>query len=186
MSKLPSLFIALGLTLPLAVSYAGEVKSIKDSHTSKGAVVEMTSGSTTDKANNSVLSPLNAPFKHPFQYVGMPITKAAKVTDGIPNKVGNIIINSERAEMLLEADGNSISYVDVELMQTAPCSLTKAFDSKTVLNLLSINPAELEQVGEQRHFHTYSDHKRKLKVSVSCQHDGAPLSVGFSSKYYGK
>lgn len=186
MSKLPTLFIALGLTLQFGDSYAGEAGSIQNTGTPSGAVVDKTSGSTTDRVNNSLLSPLNAPFKHPFQYVGMPITKAAKATGGIPNKVGNIIIDSERAKMLLEANGNSVSYVAVELQQTAPCSLTRAFDSNTVLNLLSINPAELEKVREQTHFHTYYDHKRKLKVSISCEYDGAPLSAGFSSKYYGK
>jgi hypothetical protein len=87
--------------------------------------------------------------------------------------------------MLLEANENVISYVDVGLKQTAPCSLTRAFDSEPVLGALGISPAELDFVRKQTHFHTYYDHKRKLKVSVSCQYNGGPLSVGFSSKYYG-
>jgi hypothetical protein len=100
--------------------------------------------------------------------------------------VGNIIIDSAQAHMLLDATGEGISYVDVELKQTAPCSQTTAFDSEPVLGALSINPSELEFARKQTHFHTYYDHKRKVKVGVRCLYDGAPLSVGLSSKYYGK
>jgi hypothetical protein len=150
-----------------------------------GTVVEKTLGTASDKAIKAGLSPLRAPFHRPFQYIGMPIAKAAKATGGTPNAVGNIIIDSEQAHMLLEAEGNFISYVDVALKHTAPCSLTRAFDSEPVLGVLSINPSELDFARKQTHFHTYYDHKRKLKVSVSCQDNGGPLSVGFSSKYYG-
>jgi hypothetical protein len=87
--------------------------------------------------------------------------------------------------MVLEVEGNFISYVDVEIKKTAPWSQSRPFDSEQILGVLSINPSELELVHKQTHFHTYYDHKRKLKVSISCQYEGAPLSVGFSSKYYG-
>ncbi|WP_292783499.1 hypothetical protein [Nostoc sp. NMS9] len=115
----------------------------------------------------------------------MSITEAAKAVGGKPNEVGNIIIDSEQSHMVLEAEGNFISYVDVEIKKTAPWSQSCPFDSEQILGVLSINPSELELVRKQTHFHTYYDHKRKLKVSISCQYEGAPLSVGFSSKYYG-
>jgi len=54
-----------------------------------------------------------------------------------------------------------------------------------VLGSLSINPSELDLVRMKTHFHTYYDHKKQLQISVACQYDGAPLLVGFSSKYYG-
>jgi hypothetical protein len=114
----------------------------------------------------------------------MSIAEAAKAVGGEPNKVGNIIIDSEQSHMLLEAEGNFINYVDVELKKTAPWSPSRPFDSEAILGVLSINPSELELVRKQTHFHTYYDHKRKLKIGVSCQYEGAPLSVGFSSKYY--
>lgn len=87
--------------------------------------------------------------------------------------------------MLLEAEGNFISFVEVELKKTSPCSQSVSFDPEPILGALSINPSELEFVRKQTHVHVYYDHKRKLKVSVSCEYDGAPLSVSFSSKYYG-
>jgi hypothetical protein len=128
---------------------------------------------------------LSSPFHRPFQYMGMSIADAARAVGGKPNKVGNIIIDSEQAHMLLEAEGNFINYVDIELKKTAPWSLSRPFDSEAILGVLSINPSELELARKQTHFHTYYDHKRKLKIGVSCQYDGAPLSVEFSSKYYG-
>ncbi|HYW19262.1 MAG TPA: DUF4365 domain-containing protein [Nodularia sp. (in: cyanobacteria)] len=130
------------------------------------------------------LNVLNAPFHRPFQYIGMSIAEAAKAVGGEKNEVGNVIIDSQQAHMLLEAEGNFINYVDVELKKTAPWSQSHPFDSEVILGVLSINPSELELVRKQTHFHTYYDHKRKLKIGISCQYEGAPLSVGFSSKYY--
>jgi hypothetical protein len=149
-------------------------------------VVEKTPGTASPKAIKVGVSLLKAPFRRPFQYIGMSIANAAKASGGTPNAVGNIIIDSDQAHMLLEAAGGGISYVDVELKQTAPCSQTTAFDSEPVLGALSMNPSELEFARKQTHFHTYYDHKRKLKIGVRCLYDGAPLSVGLSSKYYGK
>jgi hypothetical protein len=48
---------------------------------------------------------LSSPFHRPFQYMGMSIADAARAVGGKPNKVGNIIIDSEQAHMLLEAEG---------------------------------------------------------------------------------
>jgi hypothetical protein len=141
---------------------------------------------TTDKATKAGVSPLKAPFSRPFQYIGMSTANAARASGGTPNTGGNIVIDSAQAHMLLEATGGVITYVDVELKQTAPCSQTTAFDSEPVLGALSMNQSELELARKQTHFHTYYDHKRKLKVGVRCLDDGAPLSVGLSSKYYGK
>uniref|UniRef100_B8HQB9 DUF4365 domain-containing protein n=1 Tax=Cyanothece sp. (strain PCC 7425 / ATCC 29141) TaxID=395961 RepID=B8HQB9_CYAP4 len=138
-----------------------------------------------NRAIDMGLNILNAPFHRPFQYIGMTIAQAAKVVGGTPNEVGNIIIDSENAHMVLEAEGNFVNFVNINLKKTAPCSLSCSFDSKPILGALSINPSELELVRQQIHFHTYYDHKRKLKVSVSCLYEGAPLSVGFSTKYYG-
>jgi hypothetical protein len=151
-----------------------------------GSAPGKTPNAAHDKAIKAGLSPLQAPFHHPFQYVGMSVAKAAKVTGGTPNAVKNIVIDSDLGHMLLEATGNSISYVDVELKQTKPCSLTRGFDSEPALGVLGISPSELDFARRQTHNHVYYDHKRKLKVSVTCDGDGEPLRVGFSSKYYGK
>lgn len=142
-------------------------------------------GQALDKAWNKALPMLNRPFHRPFQYMGMAIQNAVRVTGGTPNDVGNIILDTEECHMLLEAEGNFINYVDVELKRTAPHRQDQEFDSEMVLGALSVNPSELELVCRKTHVHTYYDHKKRLKVSVSCLYDGAPLSVGFSSKYYG-
>ncbi|MEL6765142.1 MAG: toll/interleukin-1 receptor domain-containing protein, partial [Cyanobacteria bacterium J06607_6] len=74
----------------------------------------------------------------------------------------------------------------VEIKRTAPHCQGQEFDSESILGALSIGLSELELVRKKTHFHTYYDHRKRLKVSVSCQYDGAPISVGFSSKYYGQ
>ncbi|MGB3534071.1 MAG: DUF4365 domain-containing protein [Microcoleaceae cyanobacterium] len=144
----------------------------------------LTLSDAISRASDLGLNILNAPFHRPFQYIGMSIANAAQAVGGNPNKVGNIMIDSDQCYMVLEAEGNFINYVDIELKKTTPWSLSRPFDSEAILGVLSINPSELELARKQTHFHTYYDHKRQLKISISCQYEGAPLSVGFSSKYY--
>lgn len=138
-------------------------------------------GGALDKA--LVILPM--PFHRPFQFMGMTIQDAARATGGTPNDVGNIILDTDECHMCLEAEGNFISYIDVELKRTAPHQQNQGFDSEAILGALSISPSELELVGKKTHIHTYYDHRKRLKISVSCQYNGAPLSVGFSGKYYG-
>jgi hypothetical protein len=142
-------------------------------------------GYATDKAWSLGMPMLSKPFYRPFQYLGMSVESAAKAVGMTPNPVGNIIIDTDDCCMLLEAEGNFISYIDIELKQTAPHYQNIDFDSEAVLGALSINPTELDLVRKKTHYHTYYDHRKRLKISVACIYDGGPLSVGFSSKYYG-
>lgn len=143
-------------------------------------------GTAIDKAVSYNLPLMSSPFHRPFQYMGMSVEKAEKAVGAQANDVGNIIVENPECKMLLEAEGNFISYVDVELKRTAPRSQSTEFDSESILGALSIGLSELELVRKQTHFHTYYDHRKRLKIGVSCQYDGAPISVGFSSKYYGQ
>lgn len=108
-------------------------------------------GHAVDKALAHALPLLTKPFHRPFQYMGMSIREAAEAVGGIPNPVGNIVVETDECHMLLEAEGNAVNYVDVELKRTAPHSLSQEFDSEAVLGALSINPAELELVRRQTH-----------------------------------
>jgi hypothetical protein len=142
-------------------------------------------GTALNKTFFKSLPLMSKPFHRPFQYMGMPIHKAESEVGVEANAVGNIIVESDDCRMLLEAEGNFISYVEVDLKPTAPHSQNQEFDSETILGALSIGLTELDLERKQTHYHTYYDHRRKLKVSVSCLYDGAPLTVAFSSKYYG-
>lgn len=139
-----------------------------------------------DKAISYNLRLMSRPFYRPFQYMGMPIQRAEESIGVKSNNVGNIIVENEECRMLLEAEGNFINYIDVEIKRTAPHDQDQEFDSESILGALSIGLSELELVRKKTHYHTYYDHRKRLKVSVSCQYDGAPISVGFSSKYYGQ
>jgi hypothetical protein len=144
-----------------------------------------TLGEAIDRAFILNLHVLSKPFHRPFQYIGLSVSDAAAAVGHAPNNVGNIIIDTEDFHMVLEAEGNFISYVDVELKKTAPCYQSQEFDSEPVLGALSISPDELDLVRKQTHSHTYYDHRKRLKINVSYLYDGGPLSVGFSTKYYG-
>ena len=152
-------------------------------------VFEATSNSTLsqaiDGAINLNLHLFSKPFHRPFQYVGMTVPAAAKEAGHAPNAIGNIIIDNDECHMLLEAEGNFITYVEVDLKKTAPFYMTQEFDSEPILGAFSINPAELDLKQKQTHCHTYYDHGKKLKITVSCIDDGGPLSLGIGSKYYG-
>lgn len=142
-------------------------------------------GTAIDKATLYNLPIMHTPFHRPFQYMGMTISQAENSVKEKSNNVGNIIIDSNECHMLLEAEGNFITYVQVELKRTQPHYMSQRFDSEPILGALSISLSELELIKSQIHCHTYYDHRKKLKISVFCSYDEGPLTVGFSSKYYG-
>lgn len=143
-------------------------------------------GGAVDKAWSSYSLPIySKPFHRPFQYMGMAVPKAAELVSAAPNAVGNIVIETDEVRMLLEAEGSYVSFVDVDLKKSAPQSMTRGFDPEIALGALSINPSELERARSKPHCHTYYDHRKKLRISVMCHEEGGPLSVSFSSKYYG-
>lgn len=142
-------------------------------------------GMATDKAWNRSIPVLSKPFHRPLQYIGMTIQEAAREVGAQPNSVGNIVIETDDCLLLLEAEGNFVQYVDLTLKFTGPHTQAQGFDSEAILGAVSISPAELELVRKASHYHAYYDHAKKMKIGVSCQYDGAPLSIGFSRKYYG-
>jgi len=143
-------------------------------------------GTAVDKAISYNLPLMSSPFHRPFQYIGMSIENAEKAVGAQANDVGNIIVENSECKMLLEAEGNFINCIVVDLKRTAPHNQAIEFDSESILGALSIGLSELELIRKQTHFHTYYDHRKRLKIGVSCQYNGAPISVGFSAKYYGQ
>ena len=59
----------------------------------------LTLAGAIDRAVDSGLHVLSAPFHRPFQYMGLSIAQAAKAVGGEPNEVGSIIIDSEQSHM---------------------------------------------------------------------------------------
>jgi hypothetical protein len=115
----------------------------------------------------------------------MNVADAAKEVGQAPNEGGNIVVDTDDCHMLLEAEGNFITYAEVELKRIGLCSQNQEFDSEAILGALSINPGELDLVRKKAHAHTYYDHRKKLQIIAGCMYDGGPISVGFSTKYYG-
>lgn len=140
---------------------------------------------TLNQTYNVGLPIFSKPFHRPFQYLGMAIGDAAAATGGQLNEAGNIIIDTDQCHMCLTAEGNFVVFVDIEIKQTAPHYQNKSFDPFPILGTVSINPSELDFVRSKTHYHYFDDHSRKIRVSVSCLYDEAPISIGFGKKYYG-
>jgi hypothetical protein len=170
-------------------------KALKDLVQSMGIVFRSSavSGDTTaknlgtaiDKAIAFNLPMFSAPFHRPFQYLGMNADETAKKLNSERNEGGNIVVENDECRFYLEAEGNFISYAEIDIKATAPFFQSKPFDPEPMLGSLSINPNELDLIKSQTHCHTYYDHRKKLKINVMCVHDGGPISVSFGSKYYG-
>ncbi|EEH8291257.1 toll/interleukin-1 receptor domain-containing protein [Salmonella enterica] len=142
-------------------------------------------GTALDKASHANIPIMCKPFHRPFQYMGMQVPQAEKIFECKGNEVGSIFVEDDDCRMHLCAEGNYISFVEVDFKKTIPHYRNQEFDSEIFLGALSIGLSELELVGKKTHSHTYYDHRRKLKINVICLYDEAPITVSFSSKYYG-
>lgn len=142
-------------------------------------------GTVLDKAINFNLPMFSVPFHRPFQYLGMSVDEVATNLSVQRNEGGNIVIDNDDCHLFLETEGSFVSYVVIEIKATTPFFQSQKFDPEPMLGSLSINPNELDLVRSQTHCHTYYDHRKKLKINVMCAYDNGPISVCFSSKYYG-
>ncbi|WP_417661034.1 toll/interleukin-1 receptor domain-containing protein [Pseudomonas sp.] len=141
-------------------------------------------GDSLDAAVFKGLPIVSAPFHRPFQYLGMSIADVEGVVGEKANSARNIIVENEHCKMVLWGEGNFVSFIDVDLLKTGPHSQNTEFDSEPLLGALSIGVHELELNRKKNHCHTYYDHKRRMKVTVMCSYEGAPLTVSFGTKYY--
>lgn len=119
-----------------------------------------------------------------FELIGKSIAKANNALGYDKGNTSNIIFDDGNLSFLYETYQEKISYVEIEFKDTSPCDQSREFDSKSLLERIGINPAKLELARKSSHFHTYYDHKNKLKVGVSCSYTGRPISIGFSKRYY--
>jgi hypothetical protein len=130
---------------------AGSIGIVFNRRAIEPSPADSTLGHAIDQAVRLNLSLFSRLFHRPFQYIGLSVSDAAKEVGHAPNEVGNIIVDTEDCHMLLEAEENFISYIEVELKKTAPCHQNQEFDSEPILGALSINPAELELVRKHTH-----------------------------------
>lgn len=141
-------------------------------------------GDSLDAAVFKGLPIFSAPFHRPFQYLGMSIGDVEEIVGEKANDARNIIVENEHCKMALWGEGNFVSFIDVDLLKTAPHSPNTEFDSEPLLGALSIGLHELELKGKKTHCHTYYDHIKRMKVTVMCHSEGEPLTVSFGNKYY--
>lgn len=142
-------------------------------------------GRSIDRAILCALPLLSAPFHRPFQYIGLRADDVASRIGATSNSAGNLVVESDDCRMYLEVEGAFVSYIEADLKKTASMSTLELIDSEAALGAFSIGAHEVVLVRTRSNFHTYYDHRKKLKVSVCRYEEGMPISVSFSAKYYG-
>jgi len=120
------------------------------------------------------LSNLKKPFYNPVQYLYMDVVNASILAGKEINKLGKISSEDGNANILIESTDGIVTFVEIDLKQTQPCSMKNDFDHNPILVAAGINPDELSIVQTRTDLHKFYDHKRKLKVVVACSVDGGP------------
>lgn len=125
-------------------------------------------------------------YLNPHKYFGKRISDVSALLGVKPNEGGNIVVDTPHHHFLFEHNHGYVSYMDVRFLESRTFDQSRDFKSKPFLKTLAVNVESLDFARKQTHFHTYYDHKERIKLGFSCMYDGAHLSVGFSKKYYGQ
>ncbi|MBH0066776.1 hypothetical protein [Pseudoalteromonas sp. NZS100] len=137
------------------------------------------------KVETVQLTPPPAEFISPYRFLKFRISAASDILKVAPDANGSIVTSTNQYETRYESNDGIITYSEIALLETAPCSQTQEFDPIAMLNAVAVDVRRLEPQMRMTHVATYYDHSNKLKVSVTCQQDGMPIIVAFSNKYYG-
>lgn len=155
--------------------YIRQNRSMKNRCVALGIVILASTNLAIAETNSSNM---------PYNLIDMPVKDVATRVGVQPNQANNIVFDHEGQHVFLEADGSKVGYADVELRGNPPCNQKQSIDSAAALKSLGMTAADLELAINKPDSQIYYDHKRGLKVSVTCNYDGAPLTVGFSRKQY--
>jgi hypothetical protein len=137
-------------------------------------------------AHSPITKPITPKLNRPYRYLHRRSTDIATIFGVTPNDVGNVIYDKGPVDVLFESgDGTYISFINVQFMESAPCSQTRGFQSNPFLRKLGVEVSELVLIRKRKHFHTFDHPNSKTRVTVSCDWEGGPISVGFGSKYFG-
>ena len=130
------------------------------------------------------LTPPPADFISPYRFIKFRLEAASDILKTAANADGSITTNTAQYKTRYNSIDGVITYSEIYLLETAPCSQTESFDPVAILNAVAVNPKILEERDRMAHLATYYDHQESLKISVTCEQDGAPIVVRFSNKYY--
>lgn len=125
-------------------------------------------------------------YLKPISKIGLNISAVENIVGEKANAAGNVIVDVEGFHILFESHLGMLSFIDYEFKSYPPCSQKKAFNPKPFLMSLGIDSLlpHIEYARNKIHFHTFYDHKEKLKIGVSCLYDGASINVSIGKKYY--
>ncbi|MBB1434561.1 hypothetical protein H5201_09595 [Pseudoalteromonas sp. SG43-6] len=141
-------------------------------------------GKNDSTEQTTQLTPPPADFISPYRFIKFRLEAASDILKTAANANGSIITTTAQYKTRYDSTDGVITYSEIYLLETAPCSQTEPFDPIAVLNAVAVNPKNLEERDRMTHLATYYDHQEKLKVSITCEQDGTPIVVRFSNKYY--
>ncbi|MFP3352284.1 hypothetical protein R0K04_12775 [Pseudoalteromonas sp. SIMBA_153] len=140
--------------------------------------------SKKEDSQTTQLTPPPENFISPYRFITFRLEAVSDILKVAPNANGSITTTTSQYKTRYDSTDGVISYSEIYLLETAPCSQTESFDPIAVLKAVAINSQSLEERDRMTHLATYYDHKEKLKISVTCEQDGTPIVVRFSKKYY--
>jgi hypothetical protein len=96
-------------------NFVNSINVVFNSRALENSISASSLHSVLDKVDIINLPLFSKPFHRPFQYMGMKIAKAEQEVNQASNQVGNIIVDTDDCHMFLQAEGNFVQYVEVEL-----------------------------------------------------------------------
>ncbi|WP_299011739.1 hypothetical protein [uncultured Shewanella sp.] len=121
------------------------------------------------------------------RYLDMDGVDVARIFNTVPNQAGNVIVAEGDRRILFEAaDGDKITFILMELLNTGPCDWDTAFNSDQMLLDIGYDPEELIMTRWWPHAHIFSYLNSKYYISFGCDYTGAPysFSIKLSSRVW--
>lgn len=121
------------------------------------------------------------------RYLDMDGVEVARIFNTVPNQAGNVIVAEGDRRILFEAaDGDKITFIQMELLNTGPCDWDTAFNSDQMLLDIGYDPEELVMTRWWPHAHIFSYLNSKYYISFGCDYTGAPysFSIKLSSRVW--
>ena len=90
------------------------------------------------KVEKLKLTPPPAEFISPYRFLKFRVSAASDILKVAPDANGSIVTKTSQYETRYESNDGVITYSEVALLETAPCSQTQEFDPIVLLNAVAV------------------------------------------------
>lgn len=131
----------------------------------------------------SLVSFVDSDYTRPYKYHGFDVESVSKILKIKPDSSGNFYIKKPKHEILLETTAGIVTYSEVSLLETTPCSQSIGFDPKVMLNAVAENIDKLVLKQVLINGYVFLQHNDKLKISITCEEDREPIKIKYFKDY---